>query len=506
MVGVRSSRGCKPCRRKKRGCDLSQPICGQCLKIGAKCAYEDRSWTFMAPQQYAATTQPCPTPASLSPRSLLRTDQRQQLETVYLEAYLPSGETPSDTAFTNSVVGTWINTIVHIASTNHVARIAFDSCILMTIGQMQGNLDFTHHGMAMYCQALTKTNQALQHAATAQTDATLAACQILAMCERYRLHAGSEVSTQATDYQRHVQGTAKLLELRGSHRHVDEHGFTLFANARSIIAHSNITRRQKAVLDSSQWFEVPWSVQNRQRTLKDKLVDAMLMVAASLEQLDRCCHDTGSKSQPSEEFLKGCASTCITSVQRLRAWEIEVLRTSSHTRLEDICAHQGFGIFHLIMSYWAVFLLLSARCWPVLNRVREPTPVLQALASLLPQPQVCAVNIATHAHRYFPLTAGLVGPQKATFPLGAALHYIAAMRKRETAGWSEFEADTTRDCVGDMTAAMRSIKDLFRTNERARSTAEFLRSMAPVPAPQNVKGDTRNTEEHVKMAREWFKV
>jgi hypothetical protein len=461
----------------------------------------------MAPQQYAATIQPYPTPtASWSPRSLLRTDQRQQLETVYLEAYLPSGETPSDTAFTKSVVATWINTIPYIASTNGVARLAFDSCILMTIGQMQGNLDFSHHGMAMYCQALTKTNQALQHAATAQTDATLAACQILAMCERYRPHAGSEVSTQATDYQRHVQGTTKLLELRGSHRHVHEHGFTLFANARSIIAHSSITRRQKASLDSSQWYEVPWSMQNRQRTLKDKLVDTMLAVAASLEQLDQCCHGMDSQSQHSDEFLKTCVNPCITSVQRLRAWEIEVLKTSSHARLEDICAHQGFGIFHLIMSYWAVFLLLSARCWPVLNRIREPTPVLQALASLLPRPQVCAVNIATHAHRYFPLTAGLVGPQKATFPLGAALHYIAAMRNRETAGRPESEADTTRDRVGDLTAAMRCIQDLFRTNERARSTAEFLRSMAPEPAPQNLKGDTRNAEEHGRMAREWFKV
>jgi hypothetical protein len=460
----------------------------------------------MAPQQYAAASQAPPTRASLRPRSFLRTEQRQQLETVYLEAYLPSGETPSEMAFTNSVVATWITTIRYIASIDRVARLAFDSCILMALGQMQGNLDFTHHGMAMYCQALTKTNQALQHAATAQTDATLATCEVLAMCEQYRPHTGSDVSTQATDYQRHVQGTAKLLELRGSHRHVHEHGFTLFANARSIIAHSSITRRQSAYLNSSQWYEVPWSMQDRQRTLKDKLVDAMLAVATSLEQLDRCCHEGGPESQPSDEVLTACVSTCIMSVQRLRAWEIEVLRASPHARLEDVCVNQGFGIFHLIMSYWAVFLLLSARCWPVLNRIREPTPALQALASLLPRPQTCAVNIATHAHRYFPLTTGLVGPQYATFPLGAALHYIAAMSKQETASREQPEAVTMRGCEDDMTAAMKCIKDLFSTNVRARSTAEFLRSMAPDPAPQSLKGDTRNTEEHRRMAREWFKV
>jgi hypothetical protein len=127
----------------------------------------------------------------------------------------------------------------------------------MALGQMQGNLDFTHHGVAVYCSALTKTNKALQHAAIAQTDATLGTCEILAMCERCRPHAGSDVSTQATDYQRHVQGTAKLLELRGSHKHIDEHGFTLFANARSIIARSSITRRQSAYLDSSNGMKCP---------------------------------------------------------------------------------------------------------------------------------------------------------------------------------------------------------------------------------------------------------
>jgi hypothetical protein len=68
-------------------------------------------------------------------------------------------------------------------------------------GQIQSNLDFTNHGKAMYCQALLKTNRALQRAGTAQTDAMLATCQVLAMCEKYRPHVGSQSSTQAIDLQ-----------------------------------------------------------------------------------------------------------------------------------------------------------------------------------------------------------------------------------------------------------------------------------------------------------------
>lgn len=453
------------------------------MKVGAKCVYEDRSWIFVE-QQFAPPVRPSRLPprANLSPPSLLLADWRQQLETMYLEAYLPSGESRSDTAFTQSVVGTWIPTIRYLASQDSVARLAFDSCILMALGQMQGNLDFTENGMTMYCQALTKTNRALQHAVLVEMDATLATCALLAMCERFRPHAQSEVSTQATDFHRHVQGTAQLLELRGSHRHVHEHGFTLFANARSIIAHSSLTQRRRAYLDthrtacldSGQWFEVPWGMQTRQRTLKDKLVDAMLAVAASLELLDQLINETRRGCQPPSGALNACVGKCAASARQLLAWKTEVLRASAQARLEDVCAGHGFGMFHLVMSYWAVFLLLSARCWPILTCISEPTPASQALASLLPSSQACAINIATHSHRYFPPTTGLVGPQYATFPLSVALLFDAARSEQPMTGGPPL----ARNNEDEMSTAMERMRDLFRLNERARSTAEFLRSMA----------------------------
>jgi hypothetical protein len=480
MVGVRSSRGCKLCRKKKRGCDLSQPICGQCSKLGAKCAYEDRAWIFIASHQQCATTEgpSIPTQAPFGPSSLLLADQRQQLETAYLEAYLPSGEATTETVFTNSVVATWIPTIRYLASKDHITRLAFDSCVLLALGQIQSNLDFTNHGMAMYCQALSKTNRALQNAATAQTDSMLATCQVLAMCEKYRPHVGSQSSTQATDFQRHVEGTARLLELRGTYKHAHEHSFTLFAHARSVIAHAGIAQRRRTYLGSVQWLEVPWNMNHRQRTLKDKLVDLMLGVAASLEQLDQCGQVLPSERQPSDKLVEACACMCITSAMKLEAWEKEAGEAWPRARLEDICAKQGFGIFHLIMSYWAVSLLLSARCCALLDRISESTPALQTLASLLPNAQKCAVAIATYAHRYFTPTTGLVGPQYATFPLGIAIYHFNAIRTPGMQVRTQPGAGKESDAEVAATTAMEHIEDLFRTNERARSTAQFLRRMA----------------------------
>jgi hypothetical protein len=173
------------------------------------------------------------------------------------------------------------------------------------------------------------------------------------------------------------------------------------------------------------------------------------------------------------------------------------LRASAQDRLEDVCADRGFGIFHLIMSYWAVFLLLSARCWSVLNCISEPTPALSALAALLRNPQTCALNIATHAHRYFPPTTGLVGPQYATFPLGVALNFITVSNEQEMIVGARLTDG--RDGKDEITTAMNRIQDLFRTDKRAKSTAEFLGSMASDPAPQNLKGNIKGAEEHGRV-------
>jgi hypothetical protein len=506
MVGVRTSRGCKACRRKKRGCDMSRPTCGQCQKIGAKCAYEDRSFTFVAPQQHAAC-RPL-SPATSNQTSFLLTDRRQQLETTFWEAYLPSSESPYDTAFTRTVVATWIPTVRYLATMDRTTRLALDSCILMALGRMQVDPDSVRHGVAMYCRALAETNQALQLSATAQTDAMLATCALLAMCEKYRPHCGPDVSSQATDYQSHVEGTARLLELRGCQKHVSEHGFALFAHARPSIALAGITRRHRAPLCSQQWLQVPWSGQRRKRTLKDKLVDVTLAAAGALEQLDQCYNGSKTDDQRSDKAVQACAAP----IQWLRAWEIEALRLHSDgsSNLPDVCADHGFGFYHLIMQFWAVSLLISARCRPFIDRYIERSdastgrpPASQALASLVPDPQKCAINIATHAHHYFSSTTGLVGPQHASFPLGAALHYFAAIGQK---------ADITRDAaVGDETAsstvrAIQGLQGLFRNDERAKSTGEFLRSMAPDPAPAKLKGDTNDIRQHERMAKEWFKL
>ena len=48
MVGVAGkSKGCSTCRKRKKGCDLARPNCGQCLKSGIVCGGYQRGLTII---------------------------------------------------------------------------------------------------------------------------------------------------------------------------------------------------------------------------------------------------------------------------------------------------------------------------------------------------------------------------------------------------------------------------------------------------------------------------
>jgi len=125
------------------------------------------------------------------------------------------------------------------------------------------------------------------------------------------------------------------------------------------------------------------------------------------------------------------------------------------------------------------------------------TQCLGALTSLLLDPQKCAVGIAIYAHHYFAPNTSLVGAHHASFPLGAALHFLAVTCH------VGIEADNSES---EAKVATSRIRVLFRDVGRAKSTAEFLRSMAPDPAPAALNGDVSKTGAYEKRARPWLKI
>lgn len=88
----------------------------------------------------------------------------------------------------------------------------------------------------------------------------------------------------------------------------------------------------------------------------------------------------------------------------------------------------------------------------------------------------------------------------ATFPLGTALHFFAARGKQDMVSWPQMSADGPEE--NDARDVIECIHGVFRTDARAKSTADFLRSMALNPAPQSLKSDVKRAGESDRMNRE----
>ncbi|KAK4556837.1 hypothetical protein LTR86_005817 [Recurvomyces mirabilis] len=478
-------------------------MCSRCQRIGTRCIYDDKTWTFV---DQAAPSDPEPS-SSRSPElelarrayqlpgdvyypALSRASERWQIDADFWAAYLPNDDHSRDAGRGGMSVVPWVPTIRYLASQDNKARLALNSCALMALGRIRNNPRYVQEGLTLYSQALAATNQALRHPVCVLNDSVLACCRILALCEVFRPHVGTGLSTQGTDWQRHIEGTVQLMELRGPEKHVDEHGFVLFADARASAAIAGITRRTKAPFSDPRWQEVPWRGRETRRSPSDELADIMAAVSEALEQqdvvLDRLT------AHPDQDPAAECHAVLDLSeriMAMFRDWEARMLGTLTTQQqplsvpLGEVCMNLGYSSFHLVMQYWATSLVMCSRHWVTLRRL-PPAVIASRERMHVPDPQAYADQIAKNAHHCFLPEAGLYGSQKASFPLGAALHYYAAANQQGSVG-------------------MQEIIRLFRESETASFTSGFLRSMAADPASVGIKADPEDEAKHAIMAAEW---
>jgi hypothetical protein len=192
---------------------------------------------------------------------------------------------------------------------------------------------------------------------------------------------------------------------------------------------------------------------------------------------------------------------CIQIGESLRDWELECLEQSDlcttnypgPVTLLEICKTHGYGFFNICMQFWVSCLLLYATTWVSYRNITlgvhpDQLPSLPAWMRLpdIPEwmnPRLMASNIVSCAPYYFERDAGFWGPQSASFPMGAALHYLAAT------GGAESEE-------------INQLKRLMKHSKLGGVTGNFLQSIANTA--DSTKGDPREREQHVKMATSWY--
>jgi len=360
----------------------------------------------------------------------------------------------------------------------------------------------------LYASALHATNKALEDPVRACSDAILASCKLLAVYENMRLDSSGSVSSQGHDWHRHIEGTCRILELRGPAKHVAAHGHALFEEARLSAVIAAITRRKPNFLSGAAWYTIPWTTSPR--TLRDELVDIMLALPEMLHKQDVLLQRRQGLTTTQELYeclVEGqeLINRGVFIATSLRKWEHKVLEQcladvatqntslSGPPTLLEICKDHGYGLFHGIMQYWAICIVLFGSTWVAQGRVTTAAEgfLSQDLPALVQVPDIpswmdprnAASNIAMNAQHYFRKEAGLWGPVSATFPMGCALYFYSATGSQDSYEAAQLRGALAKGRTGDM-------------------ASEYLRSMANYTDTEH--GDTKVRTEYESMAKSWF--
>ena len=469
MQGARTTRGCMNCRRRKKGCDFTRPACGRCSRLGIECRYEERRYTFMN-----ATSEPLSTTGreSLSTApvtilngplqsSLVATDSALQINEEFWNIYFPTEDVALDGSIGGVHSAPWIPAIRTLAQQDARLRNALHAVAFAGVGWMQNDYDFVQQARKSYALALRSVNLALQDPESAQDDAVLASVRVLGMFELFRRSpaAPNAEQGQILDWQSHVNGTCRLIQLRGRDKNVSGNGSDLYSAIRfTALVHGIALRTPNAVTAA------PWSIPRR-NTLRDDLFDIVGIVPDLYQRSDRVkaliLAQTGSGVQEDNGLLVERGGELlrqyITLVNELQDWEhravrlcrdhgpmsvseasaVDPIAAGGPPGLDEFCTLYGNGFFTLCTQYWAfclkVYVAAQAFCELLLSAISKPdhTHLLPTLPAFI-DPARSAWHIANNTPYFFRSGAGLWSAQSAVFPVGAALHYYASAGRRDS--------------------------------------------------------------------------
>ncbi|KAK2017384.1 hypothetical protein LZ32DRAFT_688283 [Colletotrichum eremochloae] len=426
MVGVPGrSKGCNTCRKRKKGCDLQRPSCGQCQKAGIECAGYERKRIFVN------VTNPIPSnnaKAMVSaartihqPPSLSQSAFEEMIFDLFWDGYMPDAPlcVPGSVVVRYSNAD-WAIPARDLYRTDTALRQSLLAFSLGTIGRQKKQQWMIDDGLKFYCNALSELNVGLRHPKRWKTDAMMLASRLLGF---YELLYGADDRerhgiSQAESWAGHASGEMALVLQRTPKAHVQGPAHDLFSSGRFHLIITHIRRRQRCPLSHPVWKTVPW--QDVPKTPKDILVDIFVDVPGLLEDFDhmRNCNEEFEKESQRTRLIQECWR-----IDEELTWWLENL--SPKKEFEELMARGldnpsacDVAVASIMSLYWAVALL----SYSTLRLAMGKTAGLA-----LPErtdPYVYCTKIANIVDVFFHPSGGTFGIQSAPFPIGMALVYL----------------------------------------------------------------------------------
>ncbi|CAO2652547.1 Nn.00g008300.m01.CDS01 [Neocucurbitaria sp. VM-36] len=466
MVGVPGrSKGCNTCRKRKKGCDLRQPECGQCKERGITCGGYDtdrifvyQSAGFAKRGTFASTPkrdhdaaawvpagasaphfpsrdvritpvraisktgnhspgQPRPISVIL-PAGLTRSAYSERSIEAFLHMYIPGGDFQS----TNVEGKDFVNMLPMLSIRDKALQMAVLAIGTAALGKTTHNEDLIRQGKSLYGKALTETAVALRNPTRATSEAVFAIPRVMALFE-ILFGAEPNSSAQARSWLSHAEGEVALIVSRGPQAYSEsEEAHLLFVNARFRPLIAACRRRQATILDEQRWKTLPWT--GRVKTPNDTLLDILCSIPGILEAGDKLAYASANEKRK-EALRVYTIAKCWTLHVQLQTW---LTVNSNEIYTPDLIDSTALIYFPdletacLTVRYWVTALLIFSSLdrangidFATDNALSHPDR---------PHPRYFARLIARSARYFFQEQYGITGATAISFPLGNALYYM----------------------------------------------------------------------------------
>lgn len=426
MAG-KPSKGCNTCRRRKKGCDLQRPICGQCQKLkpplAQQCAYRQGvPWVNLTPDSVVGSKRPNRgTAATITlAEPLARSAYQERYLGLFWDFYLPNGRSfPVESAQFNT--GFWMNELhrlFHRREETAIRRILL-AISLSSVGRRDQKPWMVENGIKLYGSCLnTLAEQIKQNIPQVDSNA-LATSRLLSVYELLHGHDQRDRLVQVVNWKLHIDGELGFILSRGPESFTTGFAHQMFVDGRTwTYISTSIPIRTPSPLNSPEWRTIPWKFVPK--TAKDLLGDIFAEVPGLLAQLDEliASHPGPDKETKRFELVQKCSWL----LNDWTAWGQEKAPETSPLAPATAQAATVFNHFiaaHIMSGYFAIGIYLHAVLAAASNTRGPPTP----FDPMDPVRFFCrkiAEMVPTFLHPH----VGIYGTHGAVFPSIVALTYL----------------------------------------------------------------------------------
>lgn len=319
---------------------------------------------------------------------------------------------------------------------------AFSALSIARVGRDNEDDRLVRESTKLYGKALKDLQAALYDPDRMYSDEVLTACMVLSLYEVFEGSARKDFGWVS-----HTQGAARLVQLRGAHRHANRQAHHVFLGSRLPTLYAAILQRKTTFLASDEWLTLPWA--SEARTFHDRLIDLMTRIPTLLEQTDMAMSIRNPMVAIREQLRM--FEACQQMREALYDWRTRMKVGAAETATEH--QHQSGDDYpfqydytfanHLFARtqtvYWSCHLVVSDTMHDLqvsLEQLEDrPTFFRSPAKDLHEMSRTYAANIAQSIDYFLLPEMGALGADLISFPMGLAYRFFSQSQEHDTCAW-----------------------------------------------------------------------